>query len=323
MRYKRFFFILILTATTTGSVLGQASFEPYAQSIPGTTVTFDMAAIEGGTYKRGTKKRKGDESPVHTVSVDPFWIGVHEVTWDVFEMFVYKAYEARKKEGDIPPNVDAVTRPTKPYLDMTFGMGKHGYPAVGMTQYNAIQFCKWLYESTGVFYRLPTEAEWEYACRAGSTDAYSFGKRDSELVDYAWYSANSGQSTHPVGQLKPNPWGLYDMHGNVAEWTYDQYTPTAYAKYKKGIADNPVEKSTALYPHVVRGGSFQDEAEMLRSAARSASDPSWKRRDPQVPKSNWWFPDAPFIGIRLVRPQVAPSAAEIKEYFDMAPISDF
>jgi len=303
--------------------VAQETFEPYTQRIDGTDLQFTMQAIPGGEFLMGSSRGNPDEQPVHRVKVDPFWIGTHEVTWDLFELFVYKDFELSRGGGSVPPEVDAVTRPTKPYLDMTFGMGKVGQPAVGMTQYNAIQFCKWLYLRTGVFYRLPTEAEWEYACRAGSNTEYSFGDDATQLDDYAWYAGNSSNKTHPVGQKKPNAWGLYDMHGNVAEWTYDQYLPDFYQQFGDEVAENPVAEPTQLYPHSVRGGSFLDQAFDLRSASRLPSDPSWKQLDPQVPKSNWWFPEAPFVGLRLVRPLNPPSEAEIMAYYDKAPIEDY
>jgi len=281
-----------------------------------------MQAIPGGTFKMGSEKGNSDETPIHEVKLDPFWMSTFEITWDLFEPFLYKDYELTQSTEAIPPQVDAITRPTKPYLDMTFGMGKENHPALAMTQYNAIQFCKWLYARTGVFYRLPTEAEWEYAARAGKQSEYFFGDDSSLLNQYAWFKDNSEAITHEVGKKKPNPWGLCDIHGNVAEWTYDQYVDN-YSAFADKLSVNPVIIPETLYPHSIRGGSYIDGAKELRSASRLASDPVWKQIDPQIPKSNWWMPEASFIGIRLVRPAVPPTKEEIEEYYNKMPIEDY
>lgn len=323
-------FCTLLFAGAFGSLIAQqsqnkANHTRYVQEIAGTSLTFSMEAIPAGSFLMGDDKSPGkDEKPAHEVEIDAFWMGTHEVTWDLFQSFLYKDYEqSKQQEGKVPAEADAVTRPTKPYLDMTFGFGKEGYPALAMTHYNAIQFCKWLYVRTGVFYRLPTEAEWEYACRAGSQDAYFFGNDVSELGEYAWYENNSDQKTNIVGQKKPNAFGLYDIIGNVAEWTYDQYHADYYKQFEGKKVKNPMAIPTELYPHAVRGGSFSSKEDDLRSAARGASDPIWKQLDPQMPKSNWWFPEAPFVGLRVVRPVQTPSKEEILAYYDQAPIEDF
>jgi len=303
------------------SIFAQGDSKSYVQNINGTKLTFEMLAIPAGKFKMGSKLGKPDEQPIHEVELDAFWIGKYEVTWDIFEPFLYRDYEQKASTEKISAEVDAVTRPTKPYLDMTFGMGKENQPALAMTQYNAIQFCKWLYVRTGIFYRLPTEAEWEYACKAGTNTIYSFGNDASNLKDYAWYKENSGNKTHPVGQKKPNSWGLYDMHGNVAEWTYDQYIPDFYKVDK--TAKNPVAIPEKLYPNTVRGGSYDEVAKNLTSTVRLPSDPSWKQLDPQIPKSNWWFPEAPFVGMRLVRPVKVPSKEMIEAYYNKSPIKDY
>lgn len=296
----------------------------YTQEIPGTTLQFEMKAIPSGTFLMGNAKGNVDEAPPHEVSLDAFWMSSVEVTWDIYELFLYKEFESRALGGQLSQELDALTRPTKPYIDMTYGMGKKNKPAIGMTQYNAIQFCKWLYLKTGVFYRLPTEAEWEYACRAGSQSNYSFGDNEDQLEDYAWFQSNSHGKTHEVGLKKPNAWGLYDMHGNVAEWTFDQYAADFYSTLAQQQPNkNPINLPKNLYPIVVRGGSYKDHADKLRSSARSASDPFWKQLDPQIPKSNWWFTDAPFVGIRLVRPLKAPTEEEIWAYYNTKPISDY
>src|SRR5690554_588904 len=319
--YKKELLILFLGVFFNSS-FAQNKHETYEQKIDGLDLSFTMQAIPAGTFSMGSDRGNADELPVHTVQLDPFWMSTFEVTWDIFEPFLYKDHEVTKSIEPIPSEVDAVTRPTKPYLDMTFGMGKEGHPALAMTHYNAIQFCKWLYTRTGMFYRLPTEAEWEYAARAGTKTDYSFGNDVKELDQYAWYDSNSGHVTHPVGKKKPNQWGLFDMYGNAAEWTYDQYVPNYYS-FKRKTTKNPVVIPTELYSQVIRGGSYYDEPFDLRSSSRLPSNPQWKAIDPQIPKSNWWMPEASFIGIRLVRPVNTPTKEEIMAYYDKAAIPDF
>lgn len=299
--------------------VNDSNFESYTQKIPGTEVAFQMTPIPEGTFLMGSEN-SADEKPVHEVKIAPFWMGTHEVTWDAFELFLDKNYELAISEGPIGEIVDGLTRPSMPYLDMTFGMGKEGKPAIGMTQYGAIQFCHWLYLKTGIFYRLPTEAEWEYAAKAGTDTKYFFGNDASALGDYAWTRENSAETTHPIGKKKPNPWGLYDIYGNVLEWTSDQYDSEFYAK---STSVNPTNPSTELYPRVVRGGSYDTEASELSSTKRFVSSADWKRIDPQIPKSQWWFPEAPFLGLRLVRPQIPPSPEEIMAYYQAKPITDY
>lgn len=303
------------------------AFEPYQQKITDTPLSFDMVPIPAGEFMMGSapddQHANKDETPLHKVSVDAFWMGTHEITWDIYELFLDKYYEAESSEKQIPAEVDGVTRPTTPYLDMTFGMGKENKPAVAMTQYGAIQFCKWLYVKTGVFYRLPTEAEWEYAARAGQNTPYFFGNDPDKLGEYSWYKENSENITHEIGLKKPNPWGLYDILGNVMEWTYDGYLPTYETGEGNTAQNNPVVEASDLYPRVLRGGHYQSEPVDLRVTKRFPSTPVWKQLDPQIPKSQWWFPEAPFLGLRVVRPQVTPSEEEITAYYDQAPINDY
>jgi formylglycine-generating enzyme required for sulfatase activity len=198
---------------------------------------------------------------------------------------------------------------------MSFGMGKDGYPAISMTQHAANKYCEWLSAKTGQFYRLPTEAEWEYACRAGTTTAYSFGDDPAKLGDYAWYEKNSDFKYQKVGRKKPNPWGLYDMHGNVAEWCLDQYEPS-YERFTGALPADPWNRAAKNYPHAVRGGSWDDEPAKLRSAARRGSDKTWKIQDPQLPKSVWYHTDAQFLGFRIVRPLTLPSPEAMQAYWN-------
>jgi formylglycine-generating enzyme required for sulfatase activity len=282
-----------------------------------------MAPIPGGEFVMGSPEseagRKPEEAPQHKVKIEPFWMGTHEVTWDEYEIFMYpddekKLREANPTEAYVNQVSDAVTRPSKPYVEMSFGMGREGYPAICMTQHAANKYCHWLSAKTGHFYRLPTEAEWEYACRAGTTTSYSFGDDPSKIEEYAWFEQNSDFKYHKVGKKKPNPWGLYDMHGNAWEWCLDQYEPN-YQRFATALTSSPWVKATQPYPHAVRGGSYDDEISRLRSAARRGSDRSWKMRDPQLPKSIWWHSDAQFVGFRLVRPLNVPPPEEMQKYW--------
>ncbi len=314
----------ILAALEQESIKSEADMKPYTNTIPGTQVTYVMVPIPGGEFEMGSPEsepgRQPDEGPQHKVKISPFWMAKFELTWNEYELFMYpddeKKLRAEYPTADYINKVsDAVTRPSKPYTEMSFGMGRDGYPAICMTQHSANKYCQWLSAKTGHFYRLPTEAEWEYACRAGTTTAYSFGDDVSKLPEYGWFEDNGDFKYQKVGKKKPNPWGLYDMHGNVWEWCLDQYVDD-YAKVveKTGNVD-PWYKATMPYPHVVRGGSYDDPADRLRSAARRGSDRSWKMRDPQLPKSIWWHSDAPWVGIRIVRPLKVPSPEMLQKYW--------
>jgi formylglycine-generating enzyme required for sulfatase activity len=302
-----------------------SSMQKYTEPIPGTAVTFDMVPIPAGEFLMGSPMteahRKLDEGPQHKVAIEPFWMGRCEVTWDEYELFMYPDSEsmggmiARTNADKVM--ADAVTHPSKPYVEMSFGMGKHGFPAISMTQHGANKYCEWLSARTGHFYRLPTEAEWEYASRAGSTNAYFFGDDPAQLKDYAWYEQNSDFKYQKVGKKKPNPWGLYDIYGNAAEWVLDQYDPDYYrANATVSPLIEPWNKATKPYPHTVRGGSWDDEAAACRSAARRGSDKTWKMQDPQLPKSIWYLTDAQFLGFRLVRPLKVPSPQQMREYWN-------
>ncbi len=255
------------------------------------------------------KFRSHNDLPLQKTQLSAFWMCAHEVTRDELDVFLKDESTSQNDE------VDAVTRPSPQYIDFSWGMGKEGgYPANSLSQYGALMYCRWLYQKTGVFYRLPTEAEWEYACRAGSSSIYFFGNDTTALDKYAWYEKNSGDKFQKVGQKLPNAWGLYDMLGNVMEWTLDHYEehPSVSAATKK---DPFVPPNASTYPKTLKGGDFTEKAAKLRSASRFKSDPEWNRRDPQFPKSKWWLTDARTVGFRIVRPLYQPPAAEIDQFF--------
>ena len=297
----------------------ESDMKPYAEQIEHTDVKIEMVPICGGTFLMGSPdteaKRQDDEGPQHEVEISPFWMGKFEVTWEAYEIWGEELDILRRSMLKTPATprdevADAITRPTEPYTDMSFGMGLGRHPAICMTQHAARMYCRWLSAKTGRYYRLPTEAEWEYACRAGTRSAYSFGDDPAALDEYAWYAENSDEAYHKVGLKKPNPWGLYDMHGNVSEWVLDQYLPDFYARHAGKTVKNPLAIPTQLFPRVVRGGGWDDDAPQLRSAARKASNEDWKEQDPQIPQSIWYHTDAMSVGFRVVRPLVEPSAEE-------------
>jgi formylglycine-generating enzyme required for sulfatase activity len=299
-----------LSGRAEDPVKAPADFKAYAETIPGSTVKFDMVPIPGGSFEMGSPAkepgRAADEGPQHPVALRPFWMGKCEVTWDEYDLYWKQEPSAEQppKKTAQDKEADAVSRPTPPYADETFGHGREGHPVLCITHHAAMEYCRWLSAKTGKTYRLPTEAEWEYACRGGTKTAYFFGDDPKQLSEYAWFAGNAEDLTHPVGTKKPNPWGLYDMYGNVAEWCLDHYRKDSYAKFPTDKPTlEPVLVPTAdRFAHMARGGSWADEPPALRSAARRGSDKTWIQRDPQRPQSIWWLTDADFVGFRIVRP---------------------
>ena len=290
--------------------------------IVGTDVVFQLSLLPTATYMMGSptaeKGRLENEGPARSMTIDSFWIGVTEVTFDAYYLFQYLA-----RDSDTTAQVgaifraDAVTRPSPPYFDFVYGRGRlGGFPAASMTQQAALRYCQWLTQKTGRFFRLATEAEWEYACRAGSNTPYYFGKVGKALSDNAVFYENSAGSYAKVGTKLPNAFGLYDMLGNVAEWTLDYYIDDYFAQIDtiSGHWVRPMRK----HARTVRGGSFEDYPPQCRCASRQRSDPKWQARDPQIPRSRWWNPDSPFVGFRVVSPVRQPTAAEQAAFWEAA-----
>jgi formylglycine-generating enzyme required for sulfatase activity len=300
--------------------------KPYSNKIPKTGAEYHMQPIPEGQFMLGSpateKDRSDDEGPQVKVQVPAFWMGKYEVSWDEYQPFMITSID-RNKDGS-PKNWkpedkidDLVSQPTTPYTEMSFGMGTNGYPAISMTHHAANKYCQWLSAQTGHYYRLPTEAEWEYAARAGTSSAYYWGDDATQLGDNAFFYENAPNYQYSkLGQKKPNAWGLYDMAGNVVEWCLDQYYEDGYTQLAALAKDGIVSARSFIpsktpYPHVVRGGSYDDDPEMLRSAFRRGSEAEWKKTDPQLPKSIWYHTDAKWLGFRIVRPAEIPSPEEM------------
>jgi len=337
-----------------GDAKAPADMKSYSQKINGTELKIDMVPIPVGTTANGKtypatvimgspageKGRKDDEGPQVTVKLEPFWMAKFEVTWDQYNRFrnEYNVYSGKK----ISPKgvakdtwIDAVSIPTPlweqdstPILN---GMGtKDGYPVADISQFAARQFTKWISKRTGRFYRLPTEAEWEYAARAGTKTAYPWGDKAAGIDDHAWYYDNSayddpdkghpdtGSGYRKVGSKKPNPWGVYDLYGNVSEWVVDQYDPGHYKKLAGKEVDwrDAINWPKTLFPRVARGGNWDAEAKSCRPSARLSSSEKWRHRDPQIPKSIWWHTDAFHVGFRVVRPLKTPDMKEQVRFWE-------
>ncbi len=307
------------------------SMVPYEVQIPGTDAAFWMEPIPAGQFRMGSSEtesgRDDIEGPQIAYDVDAFWMARHEVTqgefrhymkmYSVFKNFEYKHFT----EVNADNQVDAVSAPTVIYEpDYIFEFGEHvNMPIPTVTIYAAKQYSKWLSLITESQLRLPTEAEWEYACRAGTTTAWHFGDDPKMLSDYAWYAENSYDAGYrKVGLKKPNPWGLYGMHGNVAGWVHDYC-----AKYKpddrlRNAAEDWI-RTDKIDPRSVRGGSWEFPAHKCRSASRLPSDhEAWRDDDTDLPQSPWWLTTDPArgVGLRLMRPLKPMTDQQKKEFWE-------
>ncbi len=306
-----------LMITAVGISIGsQGLAKKYTETVTtknGDTMTFEMVLIPAGKFQMGSPDsevgRKTDEGPRHEVQLGAFYLCTTEATLDLFLAYYEEMVTARNESAQAESAtaasgetnqkpVDAITGPTPVYGNVTMGYDKK-CPAIGATWNNANTFCKWLSKKTGKTYRLPTEAEWEYACRAGTTTAYYFGDDAALLGDHAWFKGNSDAEPHIVGQKKPNPWGLYDMYGNVFEWVQDIYSADTYKRSEgKAVTMNPTGPETGKI-HVARGGFYNLTPDVLRSASRGFEEKWWSMNDPQIPKSKWWLPQMDIIGFRV------------------------
>jgi len=305
--------ICLVVAMATGALAAEKLPKKYTETITtkeGSTLSLDMVLIPGGTFTMGTPAGEADrdenEGPQHKVKLDPFYLCTTEATLELFLAYYQETgtakkdflegAEAAKNAEAKKADVDTITGPTPVYGDMTMGYSKK-HPAIGLSWHNAMTVCRWLSQKTGKKYRLPTEAEWEYACRAGTTNAFGVAGDEAKLAEYGWYFENADMEPHAVGTKKPNAWGLYDMQGNVQEWVADFYSPKAYGA-TAGLVENPTGPKEGKV-HVARGGHYDAEAKELRCGARAFEEDWWRMNDPQIPKSKWWLPQMDFIGFRV------------------------
>jgi formylglycine-generating enzyme len=305
------------------------AFNSFTEKIPKSSVAFNMIAIPGGKFKMGSPEtepfRKADEGPVRVVEVSPFFMAEVEVTWDEYLAFyVQTSAEGRSSDTEglrkrqlTESGVDAISGATPPYGQPDQGWGLGQRPAISFSYHAAETYCRWMSMVTGKTYRLPTEAEWEYACRGGTTGPYFFqgdprkfeksglkaklSRNDTAVINtYVVYKGNSPSKTQTPDFVKSNPYGLKNMPGNVAEFCSDWYQPDTYSKYPAGTIKDPKGPESGN-EHVIRGGTFMSPAGLVRSAARDFTrTEAWLRTDPQMPKSIWWYSDCFNVGFRVV-----------------------
>lgn len=318
--------------------VAQGFMIPYNAKIPGTDVTYKMIPIPSGIVQLGSpaseEYREASEGPQVEVEIKPFWMSQYELTWAEYKAYmevhdVFKGFETHGMRKITEKHEKLIISAPSNLYDpsFTFVNGEAlDLPAVSMSQYAAQQYTKWLSLMSERFYRLPTEAEWEHACRAGTKTAYSFDGKVENLDDYAWHYGNAEETTHAVGEKRPNPWGLHDMHGNVAEWVLDAMNDDGYMALKKIQAkrltvEQALIKSDKLYPRVCKGGYYDTDAGSCRSASRLASsDDEWRQEDPNIPLSPWWFTSGPSLGVgmRIIRPLSEPTSEKREQYWQAA-----
>ncbi|MCD6347098.1 MAG: SUMF1/EgtB/PvdO family nonheme iron enzyme [Bacteroidales bacterium] len=298
-------------------------FENFTETIPESPVSFNMIAIPGGSFTIGSPTselyRDDDEGPTKEITISKFFMSEIEVSWDEYMAFYAQtAGEGRSTDTEgvrkNSSNLDAIVGATPPYgqPDHGWGMGKH--PVISISFHAAETYCRWLSKVTGKTYRLPTEAEWEYAARGGTKGPYFFdvnpkkvmkkglfsSKGDTTTINtYVVYRENSSLKTQEPDFVQSNPFALKNMLGNVAEFCQDWYSDDAYNNLPDG-ALNPTGPLSGS-EHVIRGGSYKSTADELRCANRdSTRTATWLRTDPQIPKSIWWFSDCFYVGFRVV-----------------------
>ncbi len=244
--------------------------QDYTETVNG--ASFDMVAVEGGTFQMGSNNGEDDEKPVHSVSLSDFCIGKTEVTIGQYLVFCKETDSHYPKWLEKGNEYNIHTGTNDYYKKAGMSESNEDNPITGISWNDAIAFCNWLGDKTGKHYRLPTEAEWEYAVRGGKKSRGHEYSGSNTIGNVAWYDDNSGGKTHPVGTKQSNELGLYDMTGNVWEWCSDWYN-SGY--YKNSPRNNPQGASSGT-DRVNRGGSWNNDARYCRVANRSIWDPGYR-----------------------------------------------
>lgn len=270
--------VSVCSSTAYAQVEAQTAAETIKLRVPKTTVHFDLVETPAGSVTL-------DDA---TTEVDPLLVLTTELPWDLYDIFIY---ELDQPDGSSP--ADAVSRPSKPYVPPDRGFGHDGYPAIGMTRKAAEQFCQWLSLKLGVTVRLPQQHEWVYLAQGGEERDYCCGVEADTLDRVAWFKDNSEHTTHPVAQKAPNAFGLFDIHGNAAEWVMTE-TRRPYAM----------------------GGGYRDTAEDSKATSAQRQASSWNQSDPQIPKSQWWLADCSWVGFRFVIDATDEHKQALKEFSD-------
>jgi formylglycine-generating enzyme required for sulfatase activity len=239
----------------------------YQEVIKDTAVKIDMVRIPGGTIKTSPGSMK---EPATEVVIKPFWIAKTETTWEQYDTY-HLQLDLPKDQRKFVKWPAAKTRPSPPYDAPDRGWGHNGWPVIHTSHFAAKSYCEWLSQKTNKKYRLPTVAEWEYACRAGAAEAKASD-------DTAWTEENSEEQTHQVAKKKANAWGLYDMLGNAGEWCTSIDGKTGY----------------------LCGGYYAKEAKKVTCLLREPFTPDWQLKDPNDPKGMWWLSDGTMCGFRVV-----------------------
>lgn len=288
---------------------------PYTQVIPGCNIAFEMVPIPAGEIELkipGSIKKA-------TVTIEPLWVAKYEVTWSEYEQYMNEYVHFRKvqnEQGQVAADATFVTAPTMLYSPdevYIFSTTKE-HPACTMTQFAARQYTKWLSLQLKERYRLPTEAEWLYACTEGDLTR----KIDLKELPKLAVCESDDKGPNVVGTRKPNAWGLHDMLGNVSEWVIDGQPADQLRQTGKQTVFEAIQWPSSRFGHWALGGNWSSRYDECSAQSKEVSNEDWWIKDPSFPLSSWWLCGAPWhgIGFRIVRPLNQGTAEEWAKYWE-------